>query len=213
MTLMILWEEHRAKHVAGHGYSRFYELYGEWWPPRGQVTHLTWISAMCSGSTAYDEPTVQQVVVQLLHQLGLGADGVKRLQQKSAEQTFRCNRRPSAVGVDLGELAIERDQHLVDDASDEAKGILRRNTVLEVDIREQFAIPLVRSAHPCLPIGKQQRNQIRSATSAALFQRPGRVWPRLTYDCAIADGRNLKVFPATAKAPEAKLRGRLLSFA
>ena len=30
VTLMILWEEHRAEHVGGHGYSRFCELYGEW---------------------------------------------------------------------------------------------------------------------------------------------------------------------------------------
>src|SRR6266436_4043530 len=27
---MILWEEHRAAYVDGHGYSRFCELYGEW---------------------------------------------------------------------------------------------------------------------------------------------------------------------------------------
>jgi len=30
VTLMILWEEHRAEHVDGHSYSRFCELYGEW---------------------------------------------------------------------------------------------------------------------------------------------------------------------------------------
>jgi transposase len=30
VTLMILWEEHRAEHIDGHGYSRFCELYGEW---------------------------------------------------------------------------------------------------------------------------------------------------------------------------------------
>jgi transposase len=30
VTLMILWEEHRAEHVEGHGYSRFCELYSEW---------------------------------------------------------------------------------------------------------------------------------------------------------------------------------------
>jgi transposase len=29
VTLMILWEEHRAGYVDGHGYSRFCELYGE----------------------------------------------------------------------------------------------------------------------------------------------------------------------------------------
>ena len=32
--------------------------------------------------------------------------------------------------------------------------MLRRNAVLKVDIREQFTTPLIRSAHPCLPIGK-----------------------------------------------------------
>jgi transposase len=30
VTLMILWEEHRAASPDGHGYSRFCELYGEW---------------------------------------------------------------------------------------------------------------------------------------------------------------------------------------
>jgi hypothetical protein len=55
--------------------------------------------------------------MQLLHELGLGADRVERLQQKSAEQTFRWNRWPSAVGVDLRELAIECYQHLVDEFS------------------------------------------------------------------------------------------------
>src|ERR1700742_3855794 len=107
--------------------------------------------------------------MQLLHELGLGADRVKRLQQKSAEQPFRWNRRPSAVGVDLRELAIEGDQHLVDDASDQPKWMLRRNTLFKINIREQFATPLVRSAHPCLSIEREQRNQIRSASSAVFF--------------------------------------------
>jgi transposase len=30
VTLMILWVEHRAEYVDGHGYSRFCELYGAW---------------------------------------------------------------------------------------------------------------------------------------------------------------------------------------
>jgi len=30
VTLMILWEEHRAEYADGHGYSRFCELYSEW---------------------------------------------------------------------------------------------------------------------------------------------------------------------------------------
>ena len=89
--------------------------------------------------------------MKLLHQLPLGADRVEHLQQKRAEQPLGCNRRPSSVGVELGELAIERGQNLVDDAADQPQRVRCRNTVLEVDIREQFTTPLVRSAHPCLP--------------------------------------------------------------
>jgi hypothetical protein len=81
--------------------------------------------------------------VELLHQLGLGADRVERLKQKGAEQPLGWNRRPPSVGVDLGELAVERDQHLVDDAADQAQWMPRRNTVLEINIRKQFTTPLI----------------------------------------------------------------------
>ena len=30
MTLVLLWQEYRAEHPDGYGYSRFCELYGEW---------------------------------------------------------------------------------------------------------------------------------------------------------------------------------------
>ena len=30
VTLVLLWQEYRAEHVDGYGYSRFCELYGEW---------------------------------------------------------------------------------------------------------------------------------------------------------------------------------------
>jgi hypothetical protein len=45
------------------------------------------------------------------------------------------------------ELAIERGQNLVDDAPDHPQRVPCRNTVLKVDIREQFTTPFVRSAH------------------------------------------------------------------
>ena len=43
VTLMILWEEYRAAHVDGHGYSRFCALYGEWrkrLAPTMRQTHM-----------------------------------------------------------------------------------------------------------------------------------------------------------------------------
>jgi hypothetical protein len=101
-----------------------------------------------------NEPAVQQIVVQLLHQLPLRADRVEHLQQKRAQQPLGRYRRTSAVCIQLGELAIERGQNLVDDAADQAQRVPCRNAVLEVDIREQFTTPLVRSARSCLPIGK-----------------------------------------------------------
>jgi hypothetical protein len=97
------------------------------------------------------EPAEQQVVVELLHQLRLGADRIERLQQERPQQPLGWNRRPPAIGVDLGELAIERCQHIIDDAPDHPQRMLRRNTVLEINIREQATRPLVRTPHPSLP--------------------------------------------------------------
>jgi hypothetical protein len=50
----------------------------------------------------------------------------------------------------LGEVAIERDQHVVDDPPDQPLGMIRRNAVLEINIREQATRPLVQTAHPGL---------------------------------------------------------------
>jgi hypothetical protein len=76
--------------------------------------------------------------------------------------------KPTAVGVDLGKLAIKRGQHLVDDAPDQPQRMLRRNAVLKVNIRKQLATPLIRSAHPCLPFGKKHRNHIREGLTRVI---------------------------------------------
>jgi hypothetical protein len=60
-----------------------------------------------------DEPAVEQVVIELLHQLPLRADGIERLQQKRAQQPLGRDRRPTAVRVSLGKIAIDRCQNLV----------------------------------------------------------------------------------------------------
>ena len=51
VTLMILWEEHRAEYVDGHGYSRFCELYshGESVCPR-RCGRRTWRATSCSST-------------------------------------------------------------------------------------------------------------------------------------------------------------------
>jgi hypothetical protein len=67
-----------------------------------------------------DEPAKQQVVVELLHQLALGANGVERLDQRAAQQLLRRNRGPAERGVHLRELRIEGHQDLVHDIADHA---------------------------------------------------------------------------------------------
>jgi hypothetical protein len=71
----------------------------------------------------------------------------------------------------LANSLIERHQHLVDDASDKAKWMLHRNTVLDIHIREQFTALLVRSAHPCLPLQRTADSDSLDLASR-LFQRP-----------------------------------------
>jgi hypothetical protein len=74
--------------------------------------------------------------------------------QKRTEQPFGWNRRPSSASVDLGELAIPCDQHIVDDAPDQLQRTLRGNAVFEVNIRKQVAAP---PRILGLPFGKNTR--------------------------------------------------------
>ena len=116
-----------------------------------------------------DEPAVEQVVVQLLHQLRLRADRVERLQQQRPQQPLGRNRRPAGRRVDPLELRVERDQHIIDDAPDHAQRMLRRNTILQIHIGEQLARPRIRAPHPRLPRWMRHRNHIRSRLSGGEF--------------------------------------------
>src|SRR5262245_39090304 len=93
---------------------------------------------------------VQKVIVEMLHELRLGAERVERMRQQRPQQPLGWNRWPPAVGIDFGKLAIERGQHIIDDATDHAQRMRRRNTVLEINIKEQATRPLVQTPHPSL---------------------------------------------------------------
>ncbi len=67
-----------------------------------------------------DEPAEQQIVVDLLHQLALGAHRVERLQQRGAQQPLGCDRLPAGALVEFLELGIEREQHVIDERLDHA---------------------------------------------------------------------------------------------
>ena len=74
-----------------------------------------------------DEPAEQEVVVQLLHELPLGADRVERLQQQGPQQLLRRDRGPPVQRVELLELARQRRQRGIGDRQDRPQRMPRRH--------------------------------------------------------------------------------------
>jgi hypothetical protein len=61
-----------------------------------------------------DEPAVQQVVFNVLHQLALGADREQRLNQAGAQQALRSDGGTPASRIQCLEIVIHIDQDGVD---------------------------------------------------------------------------------------------------
>ena len=94
-----------------------------------------------------DEPAEHEVVVELLHQLALGAHREERLQQRGAKQPLRRDRGAAFRRVEPGEFPIERRQRLVYDLTDLAQRMSLRHPLLQVHKAEQRSRPLIRSPH------------------------------------------------------------------
>src|SRR5215813_7763221 len=116
-----------------------------------------------------NEPAVEQVVVELLHQLPLRADGIERLQQERPQQSLRRDRRPAAVRVRPGKFAVERRQHLVHDRPHQPQRVFGWDALLKVNIGKQFTHPLVQTPHRCLRQPTHTTNHIRSSLSGGFF--------------------------------------------
>src|SRR5262249_25377749 len=116
-----------------------------------------------------NEPAVEQVVVELLHQLPLRADGIERLQQERPQQSLRRDRRPAAVRVRPGKIAVERRQHLVHDRPHQPQRVFGWDALLKVNIGKQFTRPLVQTPHRCLRQPTHTTNHIRSSLSGGFF--------------------------------------------
>jgi hypothetical protein len=144
-----------------------------------------------------DEPAVEQVVIELFHQLPLRPDRIEGLQQKCPKQPLRCDRRATAVRVSLGKIAIERRQNLVHDTADQAQRVLRRNTLLKVHIGKQLTRPLICATHPCLP-HRGHHESYSQLLVRRLFQQPARLG-------AISE-RGLRVIRRTARKPKLKVK-------
>ena len=105
-----------------------------------------------------DEPAIQQVIVELPHRLRPGSGEYRTPSAKTRRCRLR-NRRSSVVGVDSGEPAVEREQHLVDDTTHQAQRMLRRNMVLEIKYTK------IRPVSLPLPVGKTAESDLRPLAS------------------------------------------------
>ena len=82
------------------------------------------------------EPAVQQIVVQLLHQLAFRADAVEHLKQQRAQQLLRRNRRTAFARVQLPQATVQLAQHIAHKYPDLPQRMIRRHPRLGRDVRK-----------------------------------------------------------------------------
>lgn len=84
-----------------------------------------------------DEPAKQPVILHLPHQLPLGPDRERDLEQAGADQALRRDRGATKVDVEPVEFSAEAGRRLVDHLPDLAQRMTRRDPVLKIDVAEQ----------------------------------------------------------------------------
>ena len=70
--------------------------------------------------------------------------------QGTPKQPFRCDRPATRAFVEPFELAIEPDEHVVNNGFNRPEGVRPRHSLLKVDIGEQRSRACIRSVHPTL---------------------------------------------------------------
>src|SRR5262249_48120019 len=93
-------------------------------------------------------PAIQQVVVQLLHQLAFRADTIQRLDQQSAEQLLRRHRWSAILCVEPGKASVQLHQNVADEFPYLAQRMTRRHARLRRYIGKQPTLIPKHTAHP-----------------------------------------------------------------
>lgn len=93
------------------------------------------------------EPSKQHVSLQSPTELALRSNRVKRLQQQRLQQSFRCNRRTTAMRVRLAEITVHAAQRIVHHPLDRTKWVIPLDEVFEIHAVPESAVGFVVSAH------------------------------------------------------------------
>lgn len=122
-----------------------------------------------------DEPAVQQVLVDGLHQQPLAADGEQDLQQQGLEQHFGRHRRTAVAGVHRHELRRHGVQQSVHHLAQFAQRVFGRYPVFEADVAEHHPLKVLCASHLRCLVSCRRRGShgTRGKTGrGGVFQRP-----------------------------------------
>lgn len=122
-----------------------------------------------------DEPAEQEVELQPLHQLALGADRIERLQEHRPQEHLRRRRRAARLRrIERIELRTHLGQRVVHDRFDRPQRMIGADSTLDIDIGEQLSRASIRSAHAQSPTVSYVNESPRSGSRERLFQQPAR---------------------------------------
>ena len=98
-----------------------------------------------------DEPAEQKIVVDLFHQLPLRAYREERLQQRCPQQVFGRDRGTPGMGIKLLEAPRQSRQHLIHQRPNGPQRMVRRDPLLQPDIRKKPLRSSLLAAHSKSP--------------------------------------------------------------
>jgi len=94
-----------------------------------------------------DEPAVQEVVLDVLHQLPFGADGKEHLDEAGPQQPLRRDTGPSSAGIQRLEGFVHRGQNPIGQHPQLAQGMVRRNPLFQRPVAEHRMLCRVGPSH------------------------------------------------------------------
>jgi len=94
-----------------------------------------------------NNPAAQQMVVELLQQQALAANGVEHWQPQCPQPLLRCHRRAACIRVSRVERARQLRQHPIDHGPNGAQRVFCWHTLFRRETAEQGGSPGIISTH------------------------------------------------------------------
>jgi len=94
-----------------------------------------------------DKPAKQQIVIQLLHQQALAANGVQHLEQQSPQQLFRGNGGTSHLGIHGLKLGPQVRQGLIHHRLDRPQRVIQRHSLCGRKVTEHAILMGIETTH------------------------------------------------------------------